>query len=127
MKKSQFVIDEKIAASLMGYYLAMAKLVMGYRQELVRSSAHRRERRGINFSVFGKALTPEDMLDVQNTFLDKMPADCQAELMFLLHERESNGGIKFVMCGLEDFLKKLPGAKLPEPRPAAMDDLMRIA
>jgi len=126
MKKSELVIDEKIAVSLRSYYWDMLKKTDNYQQELSRAYVERKERSGINFRVFGKTLAIEDMLETQNFFLSKKPPNCQAELMFLLHEKDNLGGIKMILEGLEGFLRKLPGVKLPDSRPAAMDEMMRI-
>ncbi|PJA87218.1 MAG: hypothetical protein CO141_00555 [Candidatus Moranbacteria bacterium CG_4_9_14_3_um_filter_42_9] len=126
MKKNELVIDEKSSIELRNYYWDMLKLVKKYEKEFPRAYQESRERGGANFSVFGKTTTLDIMMDSLIFFIEKRPPNWQAELMFLLHEKENLGDIKMILEGLEKFLQKLPGVKLPESRPKIMDDLLNI-
>ena len=126
MKKNELVIDEKSSIELRNYYWDMLKLVKKYEKEFPRAYQESRERGGANFSVFGKTTTLDIMMDSLIFFIEKRTPNWQAELMFLLHEKENLGDIKMILEGLEKFLQKLPGVKLPESRPKIMDDLLNI-
>ncbi|MEK7598782.1 MAG: hypothetical protein AAB487_03530 [Patescibacteria group bacterium] len=124
--KNEFVIDDKVERNLMTYYQAMLKLVeKDYPREFARANQHRHERSGINFSVFGKNVTQGEMLDGLIIFVSQKPQDYQQELRTCLYEKWNIKEIKHVLRTLEDFLRKLPGAKLPEPRPEAMEKLTK--
>lgn len=128
MKKIDFVIDEESDVGLFAYYRAMRKLVEEkYPAEFARARSEQQGRNGSNFSVFGKRVALLEMVDGLILFVNQQPLDCQHELKVYLHEKENIKEVKYILGTLEGFLRKLPGTKLPEPRPAAMDDLMRIA
>ncbi|HEX7586434.1 MAG TPA: hypothetical protein VF390_02270 [Patescibacteria group bacterium] len=125
MKKNEFVIDEEVDVSLVAYYGAMRRLADNhYPAEFARARKEQRERGGANFLVFGRSVALLEMLDGLIFFANQRPLDCRLELKIYLHERGRIKEIKYILKTLEDFLRELPGAKLPESRPKAMKELM---